>query len=99
MGITGVLKPVFLLSLPVAVLAGCASLYIRPESYEKIYRVRDQAQVQFDISRLEPDNFLDLESGKYVFFAESVKGREQGAHQVFIRVDEGDNRQVIPPSG
>ena len=94
-GIAGVLKPVALLSLPVAALAGWASLSIRPQSYVEIYRIKSQAQVQFDISRLEPDHFLDLENGKYVFFAEGVKGREQGAERVFIRIKEGNNRKVI----
>ena len=94
-GIAGVLKPVFMLSLPLAVLAGCASLYIRPEAYEKIYQVQDQAQAQFDISRLEADHFLDVQKGKYVFFAEEVGGKREGARQVFIRIDGGANRQVI----
>jgi lipopolysaccharide export system permease protein len=94
-GITGVLKPVFMLSLPVAVLAGCASLYIRPESYEQIYRIMDQAQAEFDISRLEADNFLEIGNGKYVFFAEEVGNSQQGAQRVFIRLAEGDKRQVI----
>jgi lipopolysaccharide export system permease protein len=94
-GITGVLKPVLLLSLPVALVAGCASLYIRPESYEKIYRVMDQAQTEFDISRLEADHFLEIGNGRYVFFAEEVSGPQGGAQRVFIRVAEGDKRQVI----
>ena len=94
-GITGILKPVFMLSLPVAILAGCASLYIRPEAYEEIYRVQDQAQAQFDISRLESEHFLELQGDKYVFFAEEVGQKQQGAQQVFIRVIEGANRQVI----
>ena len=94
-GIVGVLKPVFALSLPVAVLAGCASLYIRPESYEKIYRVMDQAQAEFDLSRLEADHFLEIGNGKYVFFAEELGHSRQGAQRVFIRVAEGDKRQVI----
>ena len=94
-GITGVLKPVMLLSLPVAVLAGCASLYIRPESYEKIYQVMDQAQTEFDISRLEADHFLEIGKGRYVFFAEEVGSLPGSARQVFIRVAEGDKRQVI----
>lgn len=94
-GITGVLKPVLLLSLPVALLAGFASLYLRPESYEKIYRVMDQAQSEFDISRMEADNFLEIGNGKYVFFAEEVGGSQEGAQRVFIRVAEGDKRQVI----
>ncbi len=95
MGILGVVRPVFLLSLPVAVLAGTASLYIRPESYEKIYRVMDQAQTEFDISRLEADNFLEIGNGKYMFFAEEVGDSQNGAQRVFIRVAEGDERQVI----
>jgi lipopolysaccharide export system permease protein len=94
-GITGVLKPVFMLSLAVAVLAGCTSLYIRPEAYEEIYRVQDEAQTQFDISRLESEHFLEVQSGKYVFFAEEVGQKLPGAQQVFIRVNEGANRQVI----
>jgi lipopolysaccharide export system permease protein len=94
-GIADVLKPVFMLSLPLAVLAGCASLYIRPEAYEKIYQIQDQAQAQFDISRLEADHFLDVQSGKYVFFAEGVGNKQEGAQQVFIRIEEGANRQVI----
>jgi lipopolysaccharide export system permease protein len=94
-GILGVLKPVLLLSLPIAALAGCASLYIRPESYEKIYRVMDQAQAEFDLSRLEADHFLEIGNGKYVFFAEAVGNSQAGAQRVFIRVAEGDKRQVI----
>jgi lipopolysaccharide export system permease protein len=94
-GITGVLNPVFRLSLAVAVLAACASLYIRPEAYEEIYRVQDQAQAQFDISRLESEHFLEVQGGKYVFFAEEVGQKQQGAQQVFIRVIEGADRRVI----
>jgi lipopolysaccharide export system permease protein len=94
-GITGILKPVFMISIVVSVLAACASLYIRPEAYEEIYRVQDKAQTQFDISRLEAENFLEIQRGKYVFFAEEVGSKSQGAQQVFIRVVEGANRQVI----
>jgi len=94
-GIADVLKPVFMLSLPLAALAACASLYIRPEAYEKIYQIQDQAQAQFDISRLEADHFLDVQSGKYVFFAEGVGNKQEGAQQVFIRIEDGATRQVI----
>jgi lipopolysaccharide export system permease protein len=93
--ILGVLKPVVGLSLPLAALAGCASLYIRPEAYEKIYRLKTDAQTQFDISRLEADHFLDIHNGKYVFFAEAVGNPREGAQQVFIRVAEEASRQVI----
>jgi lipopolysaccharide export system permease protein len=94
-GITGVLKPVFLLSLPVALLAGFASLYVRPEAYDQIYRVTDQAQAEFDISRLEADHFLEVDNGKFVFFADDVSGLPAGAQKVFIREVDGQKRKVI----
>jgi lipopolysaccharide export system permease protein len=94
-GLGRVLAPVFLLALPVGVLAGCASLYLRPEAYAGIYRIKAQSKSQFDLTRLEAGQFLELEGGKYVFFAESVREKEPGAQQAFIRAAQGENRQVI----
>lgn len=94
-GPADVLKSVFVLALPVAALAGVASLYLRPEAYDGIYRLRTEARKRFDLSRLEAGQFLELEGGKYVFFAENVGGRNPGARQAFIRVADGEDRQVV----
>ena len=53
-GMPSVMKLVFVLSLPVAMVAACVSLCIRPDAWREIYRVMDEAEVQFDISRLNP---------------------------------------------
>ncbi len=94
-GMGGVLKPVLALALPVALAAGAASLYVRPAAYEQIYTMLDRAKNEFDISRLMSDHFLVMDSGKLVFFADEVGKEAQGAQRVFIRVAEGQNRQVI----
>jgi lipopolysaccharide export system permease protein len=94
-GMGGVLKPVLALALPVALAAAAASLYVRPAAYEQIYTILDRAKNEFDITRLISDHFLVMNSGKLVFFADEAGQKEQGAQQVFIRVAEGKNRQVI----
>ncbi|MEJ5358842.1 MAG: LPS export ABC transporter permease LptF [Desulfobacterales bacterium] len=90
-----ILRAVFRLALPLAALSALASLFIRPEAYVNIYRIQDEAQARFDISRLEADHFLSMQNGRIVFFAERVEGRGGGAHEVFIRIEEGESRRVI----
>lgn len=90
-----ILKTVFWVALPLAALAGLASLFLRPEAYVNIYRIQDEAQARFDISRLEADHFLSVQNGKIVFFAERVEGRGGGAEGVFIRVEEEEGRRRV----
>lgn len=94
-GMPSVMKLVFVLSLPVAMMAAYVSLCIRPDAWREIYRVMDEAEVQFDISRLNPGAFLELRSGKAVFFAKEVRVDDQSAQNVFIRMEEGETRRVI----
>jgi lipopolysaccharide export system permease protein len=94
-GMPHVLKLVFILSLPVAIAAAYSSLYIRPQAWQKIYRVEDEAQNQFDISRLYPNAFLQIRSGKAVFFAEEVHDSESRAQRVFVHIADGEKRHVI----
>ena len=94
-GLGGVLRAVLLASLPVAALAAVASLLLRPQAYEDIYRIKARAQTEFELGRLEADRFLELRSGRLVFFAEEIQGSPKGARQVFVRIAEGDRRKVI----
>ncbi len=59
-------------------------------------RIRtDGPQRRVLVSRLEADHFLEMRSGRFVFFADEIFGREKGAGKVFIRVAEEDRRKVI----
>jgi lipopolysaccharide export system permease protein len=95
LSITDVLKTVAVLSLPVSFLAAGVSLYVRPECYERIYQMVEQAQNDFDISRLFPKSFLEIQSGKMLLYAEDIPNTGAGANQVFVRIARDDNRQVI----
>jgi lipopolysaccharide export system permease protein len=95
LGMDRVLKLVCVLSLPVALAAAFASLHIRPHAWAKIYRVMDEAQTRFDISRLSPNTFFEMHRGKVVFFAEEVQPDLNSAQRVFVRVADGDRWKVI----
>lgn len=94
-GIGSILTAVLLLALPVAAAASFASLTIRPAAYEALYRLRSEAREAFDMSRLEPGRFLELESGKYALFAQGTDPQRRAALKVHIFVRDGDTRQVI----
>ncbi len=98
LSITDVLKTVAVLSLPVSLLAAGVSLYVRPECYERIYQLAEQAQNDFDISRLFPKSFLEIQSGKMLLYAEDIPNAGEGANQVFVRIAGDDNRQIITAS-
>lgn len=95
LGLGRVLKLVCILSLPVALAAAFASLHIRPHAWARIYRVMDEAQSRFDISRLNPNAFFEMHYGKVVFFAEEVQAAENSAQGVFVRLADGDKWKVI----
>lgn len=94
-GMPHVLRVVVVLSLPVAIVSAFTSLVVRPEGWARIYRVLDEAQAQFDISRLSPKSFLDIRSGQAVFFVEEVHPGNRMAEGVFVRVADADGWKVI----
>ena len=94
LGTGGVVWPVMILSLPVALIAGGASLYIRSAAYTQIYKLRTQAQADFSIGQLESDRFLEIADGRYTFFSEEIDYERNVAFNVFLR-EKKDNAWVV----
>jgi lipopolysaccharide export system permease protein len=92
---TRVLRPVFLVSLMIAVIVSCLSLYIRPWAYSQFFLLRTQAEANFDLTRMKGGTFYEIEDGARVIFAERVDQQKDRAKRVFIRTERGDNLQVI----
>jgi len=90
-----VLWPVFLVSLVIAVTVSCLSLYIRPWAYSQFFRLRAQAQANFDLTRMKGGTFYEIADGERVIFAAKVDQQKNKAEQVFIRTERDDNLQVI----
>ncbi len=90
-----VLRPVFFVSLAIAVIVSCLSLYIRPWAYQQFFLLRAQARANFDITRMKGGIFYEIADGERVIFAEKVDQQKDKAKRVFIRTERDDNLQVI----
>ena len=95
LGTGGIVWPVMMLSLPVALMAGGASLYIRSAAYTQIYKLRTQARTEFSIGQLESDRFLEIADGRYTFFSEEIDYGRNVALKVFLREKKDDAWVVI----
>jgi len=86
---------VLLIAIIVSLLVASLSLFIRPWAYRIAYQLKNFAESHFNIKRMEPATFYELESGKRVIFAPQVNQQKQRAQQVFIRTKSEDNQQII----
>ncbi|MDX2502498.1 MAG: LPS export ABC transporter permease LptF [Deltaproteobacteria bacterium] len=90
-----VLRPVFAVSLAIAVIVSCLSLYIRPWAYQQFFTLRAEAKANFDLTRMKGGTFYEISDGKRVIFAEKVNQLEDKAKRVFIRTERDGELQVI----
>ena len=95
LGTGSIIRAVLLLSLPVALIAGGASLFVRSAAYTQIYKLRSQARAEFTINQLESDRFLEIEDGRYTFFSEEIDRGQNTARGIFMRERKADAWVVI----
>ena len=90
-----VLRPVFFISLVIALIVASLSLYIRPWAYNTFFQVKAQAKAYFDLNRMKGGTFYEIKNGERVIFAETVDHQQDAAGRVFIRTERDDTLQVI----
>ncbi|MBN2332323.1 MAG: LPS export ABC transporter permease LptF [Deltaproteobacteria bacterium] len=90
-----IFKVVLLAAMMVSILVAGLSLYIRPLAYQTSYRLKEWAAARFDISRMDPATFYEIEQGRRVIFAEEIDQQARRARQVFIQTQEEQSIQVI----
>jgi len=90
-----VLRPVFFISLAIALIVSSLSLYIRPWAYSQFFRIKEQAKANFDLTRMKGGTFYEIDNGRRVIFADQVDQNQVQAHQVFIRTEREGSLQVI----
>ena len=90
-----ILRPVFLTALGIALMVASLSIFIRPWAYDKYYRLKAQAEANFDLTRMNAGTFYEIEKGMRVIYAESVDNQQDEAQRVFILTERSDGLQVI----
>jgi lipopolysaccharide export system permease protein len=94
-GILHVFRPVFYYSCVVALVVAGISLFVRPWSYEIIYKLKAQAKSNFHISQMDSGQFYEIKYAGLVIFAEKVKKRENLGVRVFISTRDDEKQTVI----
>lgn len=92
---TQVLRVVCWVSLLVAVVVGCLSLYVRPWAYEKNYWLQNRAIAEFDMNRIEAGRFYNTRLGNHVIFIEQFDRERNRMKGVFIQTEYGNTVRVI----
>lgn len=90
-----ILRPVFYTAVGIAIIVASLSLFIRPWAYDKYYRLKAQAEANFDLTRMNDGTFYETTDGLRVIYAEQVNQQNDEARRVFIRTERGDSLQVI----
>jgi lipopolysaccharide export system permease protein len=92
---TRIIRSTILLSTLIAILVGIISIYGRPWAYREIYRIEAEARAEFDIRKIQPHQFLELQDSKYVLFARAVDKASGRLKDVFLQTDLGPKVQVL----
>jgi lipopolysaccharide export system permease protein len=90
-----IMRTVALLAVLVASLVAAVSLYGRPWAYRQTYSLEAEAQAEFDIRKIAPGQFIELQKGKYVLFSRGVDQKSGRLKEVFLQSERSDRLQVI----
>ena len=90
-----ILRSVILLSVVIAVVVGAISLIARPWAYRQSYQIEAEARAEFDIRKIEPGKFIELQGSKYVLFAREVDEDKGRLREVFLQSEQGKRVQLI----
>ena len=89
-----VVKSVFVVSIIGGLVVACLSLFIRPWAWNQFFRIKAQAKVNFDMTRMNGGHFYET-GGERVIFADRIDHSENLAEGVFIQTKRENSVQII----
>lgn len=90
-----IIRSIARLSLLIAVVVGVISTYGRPWAYRESYRLEAEAKAEFDIRKIAPGQFIELQDSKYVLHAANVDQKSGRLQEVFMQTELGEKIQVV----
>jgi lipopolysaccharide export system permease protein len=84
-----VIRTVLILTLAIAAIVGAISLFARPWAYRQTYQIEADARTEFDIRKIEPGHFIEMQNARYVLFARDVDRQNGILNEVFLQTDSG----------
>ena len=90
-----IFRVVAVVSLLVALLVACLTLYVRPWAYDLRYLLEHQAIAEFNFADLKPGHFYENPSGNRVLFFEGVDPNSGRMQRVFIQTISEDTVTIV----
>ena len=90
-----IFRIVAVVSLLVAVLMACLTLYVRPWANGLRYLLEQQAVAEFKFADLKPGHFYENPSGNRVLFFQAIDPDSGRMQRVFIKKISGDTATIV----
>lgn len=87
-------RPVFILVLPLAVLATALSFYVGPWAEATTLQLMTQDEKTADIRGISAGRFSEYQHGDLVFYVENIS-QDQKMHQVFVQHRQKGNLSIV----
>lgn len=96
-GISGnsIVKAVFLLALPIAVISGIISMFGRPWAYQESHIMDARAQAELNTDRFQAGRFYGNEDSGRVVYIQKKEGSNGEMRNVFHFINKGDRSEVV----
>jgi len=90
-----IFRVVAVVSLLVALLVACLTLYVRPWANGLRYLLEQQAVAEFNFADLKPGHFYENPSGNRVLFFQAIDPDSGRMQRVFIQTISGDTVTIV----
>lgn len=90
-----IIRTVFIIALPIAILSGILSVYARPWAYAESYIMDAQAEAELNTNRFQPGRFYGSEKSGRVIFIRGKDDLEKRMEGVFHYIRTTEDREII----
>jgi lipopolysaccharide export system permease protein len=90
-----IVRTLFSLSLPVALLVGLLSIYGRPWAYQHIYLLDESESAEMDISRYQPRRFYGNDKSGTIIYIQNKTDAEENLQNVFHYVRKDGSSDIV----
>ena len=90
-----IFRVVAAVSLLVALLMACLTLYMRPRAFALRYLLENHAVAEFNFANLKPGHFYENPSGNRVLFFQAIDPDSGRMQRVFIQTTSGDAVNIV----
>jgi len=96
--VTGLLRPLFLLAVPLMLVMALVSFWLAPAAVRQAQRLQEEASRSLIVAGLEPGRFVELPNNDGVMYVDSMNSDGTKFKKMFVaseRVDDRDGKSSL----